>query len=60
MEFHHALPTGLHEKARDIVKGWMAYCSKAKLLSRAFISLKGFYYEAVIPTSSILGLDGRK
>eukprot|EP00388_Colpodella_angusta_P000966 GDKJ01003248.1.p1 GENE.GDKJ01003248.1~~GDKJ01003248.1.p1 ORF type:complete len:559 (-),score=109.60 GDKJ01003248.1:130-1680(-) len=48
IDFHKALPSGLHDKAQDVVKQWMAYVARSQSLTRSFISVKGYYYEAVI------------
>ena len=56
IEFHQALPTGLHEKAKQVVSGFLDYVAHAHLLSRAFISIKGFYYEVFIHGQRIIFL----
>ncbi|EPY37271.1 pescadillo [Strigomonas culicis] len=48
IETHHALTSGLHERAKAMVDGWTQYVAKAQVLSKAFISLKGYYYEAIV------------
>jgi len=48
IDFHKALPSGLHEKAKAVVSQWMDYVKRAKCLTRSFISIKGYYYEAVV------------
>eukprot|EP00758_Cryptobia_borreli_P004577 Tbor_TRINITY_DN4466_c0_g2::TRINITY_DN4466_c0_g2_i1::g.7987::m.7987/K14843/PES1, NOP7; pescadillo len=48
IDFHKALPSGLHEKAKEIVKDWMNYVARAQILTRSLISIKGYYYEAVV------------
>lgn len=48
IDFHKALPSGLHDKAKDVVKQWMDYVSRSQSLTRSFISIKGYYYEAVV------------
>jgi pescadillo protein len=56
IEFHHALPTGLHEKAKAVVDDFTTYVSKAHLLSRAFISIKGYYYEVFVHGQRVIFL----
>jgi pescadillo protein len=56
IEFHHALSTGLHEKAKTVINEFLNYVAKTHLLSRAFISIKGFYYEVFIHGQRILFL----
>lgn len=54
IEFHHALPSGLHQRAKDLVAQWMSYVARAHCLNKAFISVKGYYYEAVVKGERIL------
>lgn len=56
IEFHHALPVGLHEKAVETVARWLSFVSKAKALSKGFVSVKGYYYEAVIKGQRVMWL----
>jgi len=56
IEFHHALSTGLHEKAKAVISDFLAYVAKTHLLSRAFISIKGYYYEVFIHGQRIIFL----
>ena len=48
IEFHHALPSGLHEKSRNVVSQWLNYVSRAKCLTKGFISVKGYYFEVLV------------
>lgn len=48
IDFHKALPSGLHDKAKDVVAQWMGYISRSQCLTRGFISIKGYYYEAIV------------
>lgn len=48
VETHHALTSGLHEHARTICNEWTQYVKDAKVLSKGFISIKGYYFEAII------------
>lgn len=48
IEFHHSLPSGLHDKARTIVKQWNDFVGKSQTLTKAFISIKGYYFEAIV------------
>jgi pescadillo protein len=48
IEFHHSLPSGLHEKAKAIMKQWNGYVAKSQSLTKGFISIKGYYFEAII------------
>jgi pescadillo protein len=56
IEFHHALSSGLHEKAKAVIKDWHGYVAKSKSLTRGFISIKGFYYEAMVKNQRVLWL----
>lgn len=48
VETHHVLTSGLHERARTICSEWTQYVKKAKILSKGFISIKGYYFEAIV------------
>lgn len=48
VETHHVLTSGLHERAKAVCNDWNNYVSRAKVLSKAFISIKGYYYEAIV------------
>ncbi|CUG91715.1 Hypothetical protein, putative [Bodo saltans] len=48
IELHHSLPSGLHEKAQNVLNEWNDYVASAQLLSKSFISIKGYYYEALV------------
>lgn len=48
IETHHALTSGLHERAREVNERWNRYVARAHVLSKAFISIKGYYYEAIV------------
>lgn len=48
IETHHALTSGLHERAQTISERWNRYVARAHVLSRGFISIKGYYYEAIV------------
>lgn len=48
VEVHHSLTSGLHERAKEICARWNSYVSRAHLLTKAFISIKGYYYEALV------------
>jgi pescadillo protein len=56
VEFHHALPTGLHEKAKATLKEWMDFVADSHILTRTFVSIKGFYYEAYVGDQRIVWL----
>ena len=56
IELHQALPSGLHERARAVVADWMSYVSQSHSLSKSFISIKGFYHEAVVAGERIVWL----
>lgn len=48
IETHHVLTSGMHNRARALCEEWNAYVARAKVLSKAFISIKGYYYEAIV------------
>ncbi|KAF8289351.1 putative Pescadillo N-terminus/BRCA1 C Terminus (BRCT) domain containing protein [Trypanosoma cruzi] len=48
IETHHALTSGLHERARGIIERWNRYVARAHVLSKGFISIKGYYFEAIV------------
>lgn len=48
IELHHSLPSGLHEKAKAVLADWNEFVSKAQVLAKGFISIKGYYYEALV------------
>ena len=48
IEFHHSLPSGLHDKAVALVKQWNGFVAKSQTLTKAFISIKGYYFEALV------------
>lgn len=48
VEFHHALPSGLHAKAKDVVSSWLSYVRRSGALTKSFISVKGYYFEAMV------------
>ncbi|EPY43887.1 pescadillo [Angomonas deanei] len=48
IETHHALPSGLHERAQAVCRDWNDYVVRAQNLTRGFISIKGYYYEAIV------------
>ena len=56
VEFHHALSTGLHQKAKQVQADFFTYVSQSHTLVRAFISVKGYYYEAFIHGQRIIWL----
>lgn len=56
IELHQALPSGLHDKAKTIVEEWMWYVSKSHALSKSFISIKGYYHEAIVHGERIVWL----
>ncbi|KAG8343464.1 hypothetical protein TRVL_05708 [Trypanosoma vivax] len=48
IETHHALTSGLHRRAREVCEMWNRYIERAQVLSKAFISIKGYYFEAIV------------
>ncbi|KAH9601394.1 Pescadillo [Trypanosoma melophagium] len=48
IETHHALTTGLHQRAKEISERWSRYVARARVLTKGFISIKGYYYEAIV------------
>lgn len=48
IEMHHSLPSGMHDRARLICNQWAEYVARAKVLTKGFISIKGYYYEALV------------
>lgn len=56
IELHQALPSGLHAKAKTLVQDWMDYVAKSHSLCKSFISIKGFYHEAVVSGERIVWL----
>ncbi|RNF20739.1 pescadillo [Trypanosoma conorhini] len=48
IETHHALTSGLHGRAREISERWNRYVARAHALSKGFISIKGYYFEAIV------------
>lgn len=57
VETHHVLTSGLHERAKEICNAWNDYVCKAKVLSKAFISIKGYYYEAIVRNERVRWLS---
>lgn len=57
VETHHALTSGLHEKARIICAEWNQYVKNAKVLSKGFISIKGYYFEAIVRNERVRWLS---
>jgi pescadillo len=56
IEFHHALPSGLHDKAKNVINDFMGFIAQSHLLSRAFISVKGYYYEVFVHGQRVIFL----
>ncbi|RNF01964.1 pescadillo [Trypanosoma rangeli] len=48
IETHHVLTSGLHQRAREISERWNRYVARAHVLSKGFISIKGYYFEAIV------------
>nr|CCC92890.1 unnamed protein product [Trypanosoma congolense IL3000] len=48
IETHHALTSGLHRRAREICEQWNSYVERSHTLSKGFISIKGYYFEALV------------
>ncbi|KEG08098.1 Pescadillo [Trypanosoma grayi] len=48
IETHHALTSGLHQRARETSERWNRYVVRARALSKGFISIKGYYFEAIV------------
>lgn len=48
IEIHHSLTSGLSERAKEICERWDRYVARAHTLTKAFISIKGYYYEAIV------------
>lgn len=48
IELHHSLPSGLHEKAKAILSDWNEFVAASQILTKGFISIKGYYYEALV------------
>lgn len=48
VEVPHSLTSALHEKAVAISSQWNDYVTRARVLTRGFISVKGYYYEALV------------
>eukprot|EP00796_Vickermania_ingenoplastis_P009111 gene9111-6402_t len=57
VETHHTLTSGLHERARATCDAWNEYVTKAKVLSKGFISIKGYYYEAIVRNERVRWLS---
>lgn len=56
IELHQALPSGLHDKAKTLLADWMEYVAKSHSLSKSFISIKGYYHEAIVHGERIVWL----
>ncbi|SCU72233.1 Pescadillo N-terminus/BRCA1 C Terminus (BRCT) domain containing protein, putative [Trypanosoma equiperdum] len=48
IETHHTLTSGLHRRARETCERWNSYVERAQALSKGFISIKGYYFEAIV------------
>ncbi|KAK7198509.1 Pescadillo N-terminus/BRCA1 C Terminus (BRCT) domain containing protein [Novymonas esmeraldas] len=48
IETHHTLPSGLSERAKETCVRWDRYVARAHILTKSFISIKGYYYEAIV------------
>ncbi|KPI83246.1 hypothetical protein ABL78_7725 [Leptomonas seymouri] len=48
IEIHHSLTSGLHERAKEMCDRWDRYVARAHILTKGFISIKGYYYEAIV------------
>lgn len=48
VEVHHSLSSALHARALDTCAQWNQYVIKARTLTKGFISVKGYYYEALV------------
>ncbi|KPA75570.1 hypothetical protein ABB37_08452 [Leptomonas pyrrhocoris] len=48
IEVHHSLTSGMHERAQAMCERWSRYVARAHTLTKAFISIKGYYYEAIV------------
>ncbi|KNH01799.1 Pescadillo-like protein [Perkinsela sp. CCAP 1560/4] len=47
IEGHAYLTTSMHEECKQIAKRWRTLVEKKRALRKGFISIKGYYYEAV-------------
>lgn len=57
VETHHALTSGLHQRARQVCHEWQDYLIRAKVLTKGFISIKGYYYEAIVHNQRVRWLS---
>lgn len=48
IEVHHSLTSGLSERAKEMCERWDRYVARAHTLTKGFISIKGYYYEAIV------------
>ncbi|KAG5511676.1 hypothetical protein JKF63_07273 [Porcisia hertigi] len=48
IEIHHSLTSGLSERAKEMCERWDKYVARAHVLTKGFISIKGYYYEAIV------------
>ncbi|AYU75861.1 Pescadillo N-terminus/BRCA1 C Terminus (BRCT) domain containing protein, putative [Leishmania donovani] len=48
IEIHHSLTSGMSEKAKEVCERWDRYVARARVLTKGFISIKGYYYEAIV------------
>jgi pescadillo protein len=56
IEGHTHLTTGLSTKSKRLAKQWNEYVAKASALRKAFISVKGFYFQAEIMGQTVTWL----
>ncbi|CCW64825.1 unnamed protein product [Phytomonas sp. EM1] len=48
VEVHHSLTSGMHEKAKNICEEWNRFVARSQVLTKGFISIKGYYFEALV------------
>ena len=56
IEFHHALSSGLHDKAVKVLQQWLSYVARSRSLHKGFISIKGYYFQAHVKGEKVLWL----
>jgi|UniRef100_A0A7S4GH27 pescadillo protein len=56
IEGHNYLTTRLSKKSRNLAKRWTEYCANTSAVRKAFISIKGWYYQADIMGQAVTWL----